>query len=297
MSFIAKDDTPQENRREAIKNEENEFYTVDTKSLDKVENKSIWSITQSDIYIYQPQDWRVELCFRGMYKNMRQIRPDIYEQELMDLLNLIYDFTAYNEETQSYGKYKFDILNKPNHLPYFIDFIEPSTAMGTYSVDSIGPRILSHQEDKINKIYNLDIPDIVIINKDDDEIGYDEYGKELKNEEGVSITFADYLRDKCGKEGQAISQVDKNIYSNIEMNSSGYTALETFRDLLYQNTSFAEAISISSIPIYYLDVNRRITVNDKVSGISGDYIVNSISLPLNGQQTMSISASRAYERI
>ena len=48
---------------------------------------------------------------------------------------------------------------------------------------------------------------------------------------------------------------------------------------------------------YYLDVNRRITVNDKVSGISGDYIVNSISLPLNGQQTMSISASRAYERI
>ena len=228
---------------------------------------------------------------------MRQIRPDIYEQELMDLLNLIYDFTAYNEETQSYGKYKFDILNKPNHLPYFIDFIEPSTAMGTYSVDSIGPRILSHQEDKINKIYNLDIPDIVIINKDDDEIGYDEYGKELKNEEGVSITFADYLRDKCGKEGQAISQVDKNIYSNIEMNSSGYTALETFRDLLYQNTSFAEAISISSIPIYYLDVNRRITVNDKVSGISGDYIVNSISLPLNGQQTMSIGASRAYERI
>ena len=297
LSFIAKDDTPQENRREAIKNEENEFYTVDTKSLDKVENKSIWSITQSDIYIYQPQDWRVELCFRGMYKNMRQIRPDIYEQELMDLLNLIYDFTAYNEETQSYGKYKFDILNKPNHLPYFIDFIEPSTAMGTYSVDSIGPRILSYQEDKINKIYNLDIPDIVIINKDDDEIGYDEYGKELKNEEGVSITFADYLRDKCGKEGQAISQVDKNIYSNIEMNSSGYTALETFRDLLYQNTSFAEAISISSIPIYYLDVNRRITVNDKVSGISGDYIVNSISLPLNGQQTMSISASRAYERI
>ena len=297
LSFIAKEDTPQENRREAIKNEEDEFYTVDTKSLDKVENKSIWSITQSDIYIYQPQDWRVELCFRGMYKNMRQIRPDIYEQELMDLLNLIYDFTAYNKETQSYGKYKFDILNKPNYLPYFIDFIEPSTAMGTYSVDSIGPRILSHQEDKINKIYNLDIPDIVIINKDDDEIGYDEYGKELKNEKGVSITFADYLRDKCGKEGQAISQVDKNIYSNIEMNSSGYTALETFRDLLYQNTSFAEAISISSIPIYYLDVNRRITVNDKVSGISGDYIVNSISLPLNGQQTMSISASRAYERI
>lgn len=78
---------------------------------------------------------------------------------------------------------------------------------------------------------------------------------------------------------------------------SGYTALETFRDLLYQNTSFAETISISSIPIYYLDVNRRITINDKVSGISGDYIVNSISLPLNGQQTMSISASRAYERI
>ena len=293
LQFIAKDETPIENRREAIKSKEQETYIIDTKNIDKKKGKSIWSITQGDIFIYKPQDWRVELCFRGMYKNMRQIRPDIYEQELMDLLNLIYDFTAYNEETGSYGKYKYDILNKPNNLPYFVDFIEPSTAMGQYSVDSIGPRIMSYQEDKINKIYNLDIPDIVIINKDDDEVGTDEYGQPFKN----NMTFAEYLRDKCGKEGQAISQVDKNIYSNISMNSSGYTALETFRDLLYQNTSFAESISINSIPIYYLDVNRRITVNDKVSGINGDYIVNSISLPLNGQQTMSIGASRAYERI
>lgn len=293
LQFIAKDETPIENRREAIKSKEQETYIIDTKNIDKKKGKFIWSITQGDIFIYKPQDWRVELCFRGMYKNMRQIRPDIYEQELMDLLNLIYDFTAYNEETGSYGKYKYDILNKPNNLPYFVDFIEPSTAMGQYSVDSIGPRIMSYQEDKINKIYNLDIPDIVIINKDDDEVGTDEYGQPFKN----NMTFAEYLRDKCGKEGQAISQVDKNIYSNISMNSSGYTALETFRDLLYQNTSFAESISINSVPIYYLDVNRRITVNDKVSGINGDYIVNSISLPLNGQQTMSIGASRAYERI
>ena len=91
------------------------------------------------------------------------------------------------------------------------------------------------------------------------------------------------------------------IIFNGEEKDIEYEGYITFLDkngkLLYQYTSYNESISIQSIPIYYLDVNRRITVNDKVSGISGDYIVNSISLPLNGQQTMSISASRAYEHI
>ena len=49
--------------------------------------------------------------------------------------------------------------------------------------------------------------------------------------------------------------------------------------------------------IYYLDVNSRITVQDRKSGIYGDYIIKSISLPLSAGSTMTISASRALERI
>jgi hypothetical protein len=69
------------------------------------------------------------------------------------------------------------------------------------------------------------------------------------------------------------------------------------RDLLYQHTNYNESISIQSIPIYYLDVNNRISVYDKKSGIYGDYIIKSISLPLNAEGTMSISAIKALDRI
>ena len=76
--------------------------------------------------------------------------------------------------------------------------------MGTYSVDSIGPRILSHQEDKINKIYNLDIPDIVIINKDDEIWDY------ALNSTAIYLTYRNErnhikkvrLKKKGGKDGR-----------------------------------------------------------------------------------------------
>ena len=49
--------------------------------------------------------------------------------------------------------------------------------------------------------------------------------------------------------------------------------------------------------MYFLDANTRISVYDKASNIYGDYIIKSISLPLAANGTMTISASRAFERI
>jgi len=51
------------------------------------------------------------------------------------------------------------------------------------------------------------------------------------------------------------------------------------------------------MPIYHLEPNTRITVNDDDSDIHGDYIINSLTVPLTANGTMSISASRAIERI
>ena len=105
------------------------------------------------------------------------------------------------------------------------------------------------------------------------------------------------LVDKCELIGQSYCNVNSKVYSKIAIGTSGYTAQESMRDLLYQYTNYNEQISLQSIPIYYLDVNSRITVQDKQTGIHGDYIINTISLPLSAESTMSISATRALERI
>ncbi len=75
------------------------------------------------------------------------------------------------------------------------------------------------------------------------------------------------------------------------------SAYEEIRKELYQYTNYNEQISISALPIYYLEPNIRITVRDPESGIDGDYMIKNISLPLDINGTMSLSCTRAFERI
>ena len=83
----------------------------------------------------------------------------------------------------------------------------------------------------------------------------------------------------------------------MSIGTKGYSAQEVARDLLYQYTDYNSAISFQCLPIYYLEPNTRITVHDRKSNIYGDYIIKSITRPLDGQGTMSITATRALERI
>lgn len=63
---------------------------------------------------------------------------------------------------------------------------------------------------------------------------------------------------------------------------------------LLETSSFAETISFSCLPIYLLKTNDKIRVRDKETGIDGDYLVKSISVPLSYDGTMNISAEKIY---
>ena len=221
--------------------------------------------------VYVPEDWRAELYLQGLRKRELGQRPDIYEQELLDMFDSIYNFKE--------KAYKSDIIQRPNSLSYYIDYLEPTEKLHDFSVDVLGTRKYSYQKDKINKLYNADIPNNILINVADS-----------------AITRAEIIA-RCDSEGQPYANVSSNVYENVAIGTSGYTAHETARELLYQYTDYNESISIQSIPIYYLDTNSRISVYDKASNIFGDYIIKSISLPLDAKSTMSISATRALERI
>ena len=58
-----------------------------------------------------------------------------------------------------------------------------------------------------------------------------------------------------------------------------------------------EQINLSMIPLYYLEPNIRIGVRDIEADISGDFIIKTISLPLAVDGTMSVSATRAIEKL
>lgn len=65
---------------------------------------------------------------------------------------------------------------------------------------------------------------------------------------------------------------------------------------LYSKCRITDSITISVIPVYWLDVNKLIELKfnkDNIS-IEGRYIINSLSIPLDLKGTMSISAERYY---
>lgn len=226
---------------------------------------------EKNSYSYIPKDWRAELYCQGLQKKALQQRPDIYEQELLDLFDAIYDMRK--------KEFKSDLVNHPNDLQYWFDYIDPIGGLHDISVDAIGPKIHSYQQDKIRKLYDAEIPPVVMIDA------------------GSTPISRASLIAKCEGQGQAYSNVTSQIYKSISLGTVGYSAQETARDLLYKYTDYTAAISITSIPIYYLDANVRITVQDRAAGIYGDYVIKTINLPLDAKNTMSISATRALERV
>ena len=232
-------------------------------------------------YSYTPSDWRAELYLQGLEIAKAGGRPDIYQQELLDLFDNIYEWGYYNStgEFIREGRFKTDVINKPNNLNYFIDYLEPIDKLYGLEVNDIGTKIYSYQQDKICRLYDNSIPDCIVIDRTMDE----DYILELQA--------------KCDEQGQPHSVVDSAIYAKFAIGTVGYSAQETARNFLYQYTTYNEGISIQSIPVYSLDVNKRITVRDHKSGIYGDYIINSMTVPLSPNITMSISASRALSRI
>ena len=66
---------------------------------------------------------------------------------------------------------------------------------------------------------------------------------------------------------------------------------------LYKHGYCKESISATVIPIYYLEPNTRITIRDAATGIYGDFMIKSISIPLDINGSMNISCTKALERL
>ena len=132
-------------------------------------------------------------------------------------------------------------------------------------------------DNDINCIFEPEIPDFIII----------ELGQEDTEEK----------RRECEMKGQRYIQVNTSIFNMMTGGGSSNSAYNKIRELLDQYTSYNESISIQAIPIYYLEPNTRIGVRDIESNIFGDYMISTISIPLDINGTMSISATRALERL
>ena len=177
-------------------------------------------------------------------------------------------------DTTWYG-WNPDVFNAPENLNYYLDFIDSTAEVGKYSVSNIGRRSYVVNDSDVTSIYNKENPDVVFIEAsraDDREYLY-----------GLGYTN--------------IFQFTGELSDLFRVSYQGKSCYDVIREALYQYVSSNESISITCLPIYYLEPNTLIEVQEPNADTYGNFIVSSFTIPLDPISTMSISASKAMMRV
>lgn len=239
-------------------------------------------------------NWREELYRQALIAYGSSTDGSYYDKELLAEWRNIYDpgstferdgadsfqkgwedHFGENNPSQPWGGYIVDVKVGPEKLRYWLDIIDTSAEVGKYGVNRIGRRTKVEENSKINEVFEADIPDIVFIPNDG-------------NLEQMRKNIEYYISI-----GQAYAFVNQDQISYFQQKNSFGTCYEQVRAMLYNNLIYNASISLTCIPIFYLNVNKVVRLNFSQLGIVGDYVINSISWQIGGSNTMSLGLNEA----
>lgn len=239
-------------------------------------------------------NWREELYRQALLAYGTSTEGSYYDEELMAEWRNIFDpsstwdlkgmdsfqrswedhFGEDNDEIPWAG-YTVDVKIAPEKLRYWLDIIDTSAGVGIYGVNRIGRRTIAQENTKINQVFEGEIPDLVFI--------------ENTGQPQEMIENTQYYISI----GQAYSFVNPDQLQYFqEVNSFG-TCYESVREMLYNNLIYNATASLTAIPILYLDVNKVVHLNFPELGITGDFVINNISMQFGNNPTMSLSLNEA----
>lgn len=217
------------------------------------------------------KDYREELYMQGVAASSTGSDYSYYFTELVWELPKYWDFDNHT--------YKEEYLNNPSKIDFFLDIIDIGSEVGKYGVPNIGRRGKVVSDDKINCVFEQTVPDVIMLNIND------------------TSAEMEALRQECISLGQDYVQVSEAIYSMLSIGGIQNSCYQRMCELLYEFTNMNNSITIQALPIYYLEPNIRINVQDPASGIYGDYMIQTISLPLSIDGMMNITANKALQKI
>lgn len=311
LTIKKEDELPQPGNFNMIyrKEGEDKFYYWEDEVYKEVKVKKYYPKTADGKEGYITRDWRTELYLQGLlakslgtdagqyYAKLKDnfganlgegFIDKIFIQQQQNKVDVDYYFEEldafwpqiYNLETQKFYGEEEDKATYTSSLTdgnYYLDFIDPySSGLGQFSIANIGRRTLAIQNDDVNCIFQPEIPDVVFINADSDN--------------------SDDERNECTIKGQSWAQVRANIYNALATGGYKNGAFDQIKYQLYLHTNYQNTISLAAIPVFYLEPNSRISLNDASTNVQGDFMAQSITIPLGAGNSMSITANRCLER-
>ena len=166
-----------------------------------------------------------------------------------------------------------NVYENPSLLNYWFDFLDSDGELNEYSVQMVGSRPKAVNDTNIKSIYFRDTPAIIF----------------------ATANEMDLIERDSGYRYFQISAADG--FNMFSISAQGKSAKDEIDTLLYNHSYTTESVTISCVPIYYLQPNVRIAVHDDKTGINGEYIISKMNIPLSYNGTMSINAYKAPESL
>lgn len=240
-------------------------------------------------------EWREEIYRNALERQAQAQSTEPYDAEMLAFWRLLYnpdnkdwiyaDYPAYNH-------WNPNVREDPASLVFWIDFIDTTSEVGKYAVSQIGRRMKVVNNDDIKILFTKQIPPIVFIPD------YQEVADLLEIEYMNAEDAAEKVREYCAaNETNYFFQLSPQVESSFVHSSTGPSAFDEIRNLLYQYLIYNTTISISCLPRYWYEPNNMIYLENRENGIQGNYVITQYSLPLTYNGTMSITMTQALTRV
>ena len=232
-------------------------------------------------------DWREELYRKALQAYGPSQEGSYYDEELLAEWRQIFDYDNrdFKKEWEEYfgidtfRGYNPNVRNAPEKLRYWLDFIDSTAPIGQYSVNRIGRRTNAWEDSQINEVYAREINDIVfVVNPGDPEEAQEK---------------AKYYIDQ----GQRYCFIRPEMEQQFKYKNSYGTCFEAVRQKLNENMYYNSTVSLTCIPLFYLDVNKIIRLNYPELGVVGDFVIKTLSWQIGYNATMSISCNEVLTTI
>lgn len=220
----------------------------------------------------------------GYYSEEKEYEPDGVTYRIKTVWNPFKEKDTFtcdyylkgDTETDDYSAVKYywnkNVVLAPEQLNFWIDFYDGNDSLMQYSIAAIGDRPKVVNDSKITSIYFRNVPQVIFTN------GQDYNGLDIKT-------------------GYTYIWLDKSMQDLFSISAQGKSAEEEMNELFNNYSYCSEGVTITAIPIYNLEPNTLIYIYNEENKINGKYQVNRITIPLNYNGMMSITATKIIEQV
>lgn len=241
------------------------------------------------------EEWREEIYRNALERQAQAQSAEPYDAEMLAFWRLLYDPDNKDwvyADYPTYNHWNPSVREDPASLIFWIDFIDTTSEVGKYAVSQIGRRMKVVNNDNIKILFTKWIPPIVFIPD------YQEVADLLEIEYTNAEDAAEKVREYCAaNETNYFFQLSPQVESSFVHSSTGPSAFDEIRNLLYQYLIYNTTISISCLPRYWYEPNNMIYLENRENDIQGNYVITQYSLPLTYNGTMSITMTQALTRV